>query len=391
MVSRNLSVVGQFRPASRQAKNPPCRSLLAGDPNNVGPELIGFARKHAPTAEELCRRDAAAQRPRLTVKAVLTLALALLAVPACRKSAEPARTADGVTAVRMHLDWYAQTEYGGYYQARERGYYRESSLNVEIIHGGPSVGVKEAVALGRAEFGCTDGNDVIVAIARKQALPIVIVAAEMQQNPQGIMFHNAHPVRTFEDLAGRDFMARPGSAWVDYFRRSRGINFNLLPVTTDLTSFLADETMVRQCFVTQEPHAAEQSGAKVGTLLIADSGYAPYRVIFTSRDFLVKHPEIVRAFVAASARGFNDLLEGDPAPAFGVLQQANPVMTPDIMNYSLGAMKRLRLVQGDAAKGERTGLITRERIAQQIEILGSLELLEKPVSVDDVAVFDFVP
>jgi NitT/TauT family transport system substrate-binding protein len=164
-----------------------------------------------------------------------------------------------------------------------------------------------------------------------------------------------------------------------------------VPLTTDLTSFLADETMVRQCFVTQEPHFAEEKGAKIGTLLIADSGYAPYRVIFTSRDFLAKHPDLVRAFVVASVRGFDDLIDGDAAPAFAALQKANAMMTPDIMNYSLGAMKKLHLVQGDRAKGERTGLITRERIATQIETLQSLDQLKKPVSVDDVAVFDFVP
>src|SRR5690606_11933917 len=112
----------------------------------------------------------------------------------------------------------------------------------------------------------------------------------------------------------------------DFFRRTLNIDLTLLPVTTDLTSFLADETMVRQCFVTQEPFFAEQQGAEVGTLLIADSGYAPYRVIFTSRDFLARHPDVVRAFVSASARGFDDLVEGDPSPAFAALQQANPLM-----------------------------------------------------------------
>lgn len=323
---------------------------------------------------------------------ILAAALAVLAfLPGCRRSAELVRTQEGLTTVRMHLDWYPQTEYGGYYQALARGFYREAGLNVEIISGGPSVGVKEAVALGRAEFGCTDGNEVIVAIARENPLPIVIVAAEMQRNPQGIMFHASHPVASFRDLAGRNLMARPGGPWVDYFRRSLKIDFNLLPVTTDLTSFLADETMVRQCFVTQEPHTAEQAGADVGTLLIADSGYAPYRVIFTSRDMLARHPEVVRAFVAASVRGFEDLLEGDPSPTFAMLQAENPVMTPEVMRYSLSAMEGLHLVQGDPARGERTGLITRERLAEQIEILRSLDLLERPVTVDDVAVFDFVP
>lgn len=317
-------------------------------------------------------------------------ALAAVLAPGCKKSETSAvASADGTVKVALQLDWYPQTEYGGYYQAAERGFYREAGLDVEIVSGGPGLAVKDTVALGRAAFGCTDGNDVIVAIAR--GLPLVIVGAEMQRNPQGLLFHESHPLQSFADLDGRNLMAGPGNAWVEYLSKSRGAKFGLLPLTTDLTSFLADETMVRQCFVTQEPFFARQSGAKVGTLLIANSGYAPYRVLYTSREFLAKNPEVVRKFVAATARGFDDLLDGDPAPAFAALAKANKVMTPDVMQFSHGALKSLRLVQGRAADGERTGLITRERIAAQVKILTDLGQLPKPLTVDDVAVFDFLP
>lgn len=306
-----------------------------------------------------------------------------------RREAPAAPSGPALEHVRMHLDWHPQTEYGGYYQAQARGFYRDAGLEVEIVSGGPGVPFKETVALQRAEIGCTDGNDVIVAISRD--VPLVIVAAEMQRNPQGILFHQEHPLADFAGLQGRLFMAGPQSAWVEYLKRHFNITFDQIPLTADLTSFLADKTMVRQCFVTQEPFFARRQGADVGTLLIADSGYEPYRVIYTSREFLVRKPEVVRAFVAASVRGFDDLLEGDPAPAFAALQKANALMTPDVMTYSRDAMKSLHLVQGDPAHGERTGQITRERIARQIEILQSLGQLGRPVTVDEVAVFGFAP
>jgi NitT/TauT family transport system substrate-binding protein len=317
--------------------------------------------------------------------------LVVLAFAGCGRKETPhsADSGPALERVRMHLDWHPQTEYGGYYQAIARGFYREAGLEVEIVTGGPGVPFKETVAMRRADIGCTDGNDVIVAISR--GVPLVIVAAEMQRNPQGILYHEEHPLADFRALQGRTFMAGPGSAWVEYLKRSQGIAFDLLPLTADLTSFLADKTMVRQCFVTQEPYFAQQKGARVGTLLIADSGYAPYRVIYTSREFLAQRPEVVRAFVAASVRGFDDLLDGDPAPAFAALQQANALMTPDVMAFSRDAMKSLRLVQGDPARGERTGQITRARIAHQIETLQSLGQLGKPLQVEDVAAFGFAP
>ncbi len=324
---------------------------------------------------------------RLIVMPVLTMVAVGLA--GCGRKDAPGAAPDGLEHVRLHLDWHPQTEYGGYYQALERGFYREAGLGVEIIPGGPGVPFKDIVALERAEIGCTDGNDVIVAISR--GVPLVIVAAEMQRNPQGILFHQEHPLTEFSALDGRTFMAGPGTAWVDYLRRQFGVSFDLLPLTADLTSFLADKTMVRQCFVTQEPFFARQRGASVGTLLLADSGYAPYRVIFTSREYLARKPEVVRAFVAATIRGFDDLVDGDPAPAFAALQKANVLMTPEVMAFSLDAMKRMGLVQGDPARGERTGQLTRERIRHQIETLQALGQLGRPVAVEDVLAPGFAP
>lgn len=315
--------------------------------------------------------------------------LAAVALAACSQKKPEVASEAGLTRVRLQMDWFPQTESGGYFQAKARGFYREAGLEVEMLPGGPGVPSKEIVALGRAEFGMTDGNDVIVAISR--GIPLVIVGAEMQHNPQGIMFHREHPLGSLDDLEGKTLMAGAGSAWVEFLRRSRNLKFDLLPLTEDLTSFLADKRFIRQCFVTQEPFFAARHGADVGTLLIAGSGYDPYRVIFTSREFLEKHPDVVRAFVAASVRGYIDFIGGDPAPGFEALAAANPLMKPDIMAFSRDAMRRLRLVEGDPEKGEAAGVLQRERLAGQIGILRDLGLLSRDLGIEDVVEFGIFP
>ena len=308
----------------------------------------------------------------------------------CSRKENASKAANGgLTHVRLQMDWTPETEYGGYYEAQALGFYRDAGLQVDLVPGGPSVPTSDIVALGRAEFGMTDGNMVLVAISR--GLPLVIVGVELQHNPQGLMFHKEHPLSNFEDLQGKTIMAGAGSAWVDYLRRSRHVNFDLLPLTEDLTSFLNDDHFIQQCFVTQEPYSAEQKGAHVGTLLIADSGYDPYRVIFTSRDYLEKHRDVVRAFVAASVRGFVDFIDRDPKPGLDAVEKANPMMKPDVMAYSLAAMKHLHLVEGNAAAGERPGVLKRERIASQIKILGDLGLLGRKLTADEVADFKIFP
>lgn len=324
-----------------------------------------------------------ADRTRLPRRVFLALAAAFLA--GCGGSSPTATQAPGGTrAVSLQTDWFAQAEHGGYYQAQAKGFYAEAGMTVEIRQGGPNAQVLQNVAAGRADFGMTNGDDVLVAIAR--GIPVVILAAEMQRDPQGILFHASNPLSSFRDLDGRTIMAGVGSTWIQYLQKHYAIRFNLQPLMGDLTRFLGDPQFIQQCFVTNEPFFVRQRGVEAGTLLIATSGYEPYRVIFTSRALFEREPEFARAFARASVRGWSDFMEGDPQPAFAAVAALNPNMTPELMAFSRRALAEYRLVSGDPARGETTGQITRARLQHQIDILRDLGIIETPL--DPAAVTD---
>ena len=322
----------------------------------------------------------------------LVFALALLGLAAgCGKKAETA-AAPGTPAlikVRFQTDWFPQPEHGGYYQALAKGYYVAEGLDVEILPGGPNAQVMSGVATGRADLGMTNGDDVIVAAAR--GVPVKMVGAEMQRDPQGILFHSEHPLHSLQDLEGKTLMAGAGSTWIQVVQKKLGVKFNLLPLVGDLARFMNDKTFVQQCFVTNEPFFARQRGADVGALLIAGDSYEPYRVMFTSQKFLSEHPDIVAKFVRASVKGWVDYLTGDPAPANQLLVAKRNDLSPEFMAYSIKAMNDYKLVSGDPAKGEFTGQLTAARLQKQIDLLQSVGVLDKSVKVEDVATFDFLP
>ena len=322
----------------------------------------------------------------------LLLLLAALAVgTSCTRKSE--LTASGPTAgrvkIRFQTDWFPEPEHGGYYQALAKGYYADEGLDVEILPGGPNAQVMTSVATGRADLGMTNGDDVIVAVAR--GIPIKMVAAEMQRDPQGILFHQEHPLHSLRDLGGKTLMAGAGSTWVQVIRKKQGVDFNLLPLVGDLARFMSNKEFVQQCFVTNEPYFARQRGADVGALLIASDTYEPYRVMFTGNVFLAKHPEIVRKFVRASVRGWVDYLTGDPTPANRLLAAKRPDLPADFLAYSIKAMNDYALVAGDPRKGEFTGQLTAARLEKQIALLQEVGVLDQGVAVADVATFEFIP
>jgi NitT/TauT family transport system substrate-binding protein len=308
----------------------------------------------------------------------------------CGKKTESVATSSTAPVkVRFQTDWFPQPEHGGYYQALAKGYYAAEGLDVEILPGGPNAQVRTGVATGRADLGMTDGDDVIVAVAR--GLPLKIVGAEMQREAQGILFHTEHPLKSLRDLEGRTLMAGASSTWLEFLRKKVGVHFNLMPLVGDLARFMNNPEFVQQCFVTNEPFFARQRGANVGTILIASESYEPYRVMFTSNKFLAEHPDVVAKFVRASIKGWVDYLTGDPSPANQLLLAKRNDLTPEFMAYSIKSMNDYKLVLGDPARGEQAGQVTAARLEKQIKLLQEIGVLDKPVALQDVVSFDFAP
>jgi len=325
-----------------------------------------------------------------------TLLLAALAAAVllggCGKSSEPQAAAGAAPALekfRLQLDWYPVAEHGGYFEALVKGYYRDAGLDVTILSGGPGAFPVAAVGTGHVEMALGTCDDAILAV--RQGLPLLIVGAQMEHDPQAVMVHADDSVKAFPDLNGRSVMALPAAHWVAYVQAHYKIQFNTIPMDYGMGQFFANKTFIQQCFISSEPYYAEMQGVKTRTLLVASGGYDPYRVIFTSRAYAASHPAAVRAFVAASIRGWREYLHGDAAAARAKIQGENPAQTTPLMDYSIDTLKRYQLVEGDPAKGERLGLITPARMTTLVNTLVDLRLLDAPLPLDRFVSFDFLP
>src|SRR3954451_8325496 len=116
--------------------------------------------------------------------------LALLATP-------PAWALDAVT---LQLKWKHQFQFAGYYQALERGFYRDAGLDVTIREGGPSIDAAEAVTSGKADFGvCTASVLRDWAAGRR----LIVLAAIFQRSPAVIMVARRADISSVSDLRGR--------------------------------------------------------------------------------------------------------------------------------------------------------------------------------------------
>jgi len=248
---------------------------------------------------------------------------------------DPSQNADaanGLTPIVMQTDWFPQAEHGGFYQALARGFYREVGLDVDVRPGGPSSHVRLRVARGDADFGLLRSDDTAMAVS--QGLPLVMVAASMQHDGEALLVHADSPVHDFADLDGQTLMAPLSMVWVSYIQKKYDVAFNLVPTSYGLASFFADPGLVRSCYLTSEPFLAQERGVPVRALPLIDADYDAYAGIVVRRDLTRNSPEVVRAFVAATLRGWDDYLNGDPTPANTLILERNSQMTQGQLDYS---------------------------------------------------------
>ncbi len=288
----------------------------------------------------------------------------------------------------MQLDWVAEPEHGGFYQAQARGFFKEEGLDVTLVPGGPNAFVMPSVATGKADIGQADSTSTL--LQQAEGLPVVQFAAVFQDDPSGILVNADSTVRKFEDLQGKSIIARPEWAFLKFLQKKYGLTVNTVPQNFSVAAFLGNKEALQQGYFIAEPYHIVKAGGKMPRFLSTwDAGFRSYAVLVTNRKFAREHPAELHAFFRAYARGWGDYLQGDPSPAHEALKKANPANTDEFMAFSRKMILDEKLVTGRDANGglDQIGRLDAGRYATQISQLEELGIL-KPgkVSVTDAII-----
>jgi NitT/TauT family transport system substrate-binding protein len=309
----------------------------------------------------------------VALSAAFTCVVALsLLISACH-SKPP--LSNGLSPVSLQLDWYPQPEHGGFFTAQLLGYYKAEGLDVTILPLPQYGSMAQQVANAKADFGLGSSDQVLE--WNSNGLPLVAVSATMQHDPQAVMVHKNSPIHDFKDLEGHTVAAQTGATWLKYVIHRYNLHqVRQIPSTLSVANFLADPNYVQQIFITSEPFFAKQGGAEVRTLLISSSGYDPYRVQFTTRDFAAQHPDVVQKFVRASIRGWQEYLR-NPGPTNAHLLTLNPALNPAQEAYTAQALRDGGFVTGGDQSGSQVGRMTADRWQAGYDQLKSLGILHE--------------
>lgn len=287
-------------------------------------------------------------------------------------SAVAAVAASGASAaekVTFATNWLAQAEHGGYYQAVADGSYAACGLDVTIMQGGPQVSGRPLMIAGKIDF-YMGGNLLQAFEAVAQQIPLRVVAAHFQKDPQIVMSHPGEGLDKWEDLKNAEqyILSDEGAqSFLLWMAAEHGFDpAKRVPYTFNPAPFIANKKSIQQGYLTSEPLAVEREGGfKPNVFLLADYGFTTYATtVETMQKTIDERPEVVQCFVDASSKGWYNYLYGDNKAANELIKKDNPDMTDEQIAYSIEKMKEYGIVDSGDAEKLGVGAMTDEHVKQ---------------------------
>jgi NitT/TauT family transport system substrate-binding protein len=265
--------------------------------------------------------------------------------------------------IAFGLDWKAEAEYGGFYQALATGLYAKHGLVVTIEEGGPQVNHMMLLMAGRLDFNLAGGRAIEFA---EKDLPFLAVAAIFQKSLSVLIAHPGQGNDSFAALRGKPIMigADARVSWWRYLAAKFGYeDSQIRPYTFNLGPFLANKNAIQEGYASSEPYLIrKQTGIEPVVLPLSDAGFQGYaNIIETSAKLIRERPDIVHRFVDASIEGWYSYLYGDPAPANRLIMSANPEMPADLIDFGRKTLISRGIVDSGDAKSLGIGAMTAER------------------------------
>jgi NitT/TauT family transport system substrate-binding protein len=293
-------------------------------------------------------------------------------------------------------NWKAQAAHGGFYQAVADGTYRKYGLDVTLQQGGPQVNNRPLLPAGKIDFLMT-GNLLHSFDNVKNGLPIVVVAAMFQKDPQALIAHPGQGYEKFERLKDAPVVLVAKDAqfsWWQWLKVQHGFrDEQLRPYNYNLGPFLANPKAVQQGYSVAEPIYVQNQGKfRPVVHLLADHGFSTYSTLIEARTDTVRtKPDLVRRFVDASALGWVNYLYGDRKAANAMMRKDNPEMTEEELEASVALMKAQGIVDSGEALAAGIGAMNAARVRDFHDKMVKAGLYKAgEVDLSKVATYEFV-
>ena len=313
----------------------------------------------------------------MNVKRRIALAAAALAL-----CAGPA-FGQGKEKVVLLLNWYTYSEHAPFYLGKERGYFDQEGLDLDIQEGRGSGVTVQAVAAGTANFAYADVPTMMRAASK--GAPVIAVGVALQTSPMSVMGFCEKNIHKPADIKGKTVAVTPGDSmsqiWPLFLKKTGLKDSDFKQVAGDaqtkLNAVINNQADLLLGYVMDQAIKLQDATHKqVCPIRFADYGVNMVSSgIIVQKDYLKTHENTVRKFLRAATRSMEEAAK-NPEAAIDAMLKAQP--KSGVKDTALVGMKATAaLYKGPDNPKDRPLRVGAKNMAETLQLLVDYGGLEK--------------
>ena len=278
---------------------------------------------------------------------IATSAVAFAGLTACggQNAADTAAAstaaAGDATKLTFVLDYTPNTNHSGVYVAIAKGFYADEGLDVEVVQP-PEDGADALVGTGKAQFGMGYQDVMANYLGSDDPLPVTAVAATIQHNTSGIMSRAGEGIDRPRGMEGKRYGTWDQDvekAMVKSVVETDGGDFSkvqLVPSGDEVSGLKSNQF---DCVWGYEGWGLQNAklqdlSCDYWSFRSIDSVFDYYTpVVVANNDFLANSPEVAKAFLRATKKGY-EFCVTNPDEAAQILCDAAPETDAELAKAS---------------------------------------------------------
>lgn len=252
----------------------------------------------------------------------------------------------GNEKVTLQLKWFHQFQFAGYYAAKEKGFYDEVGLDVDIKQRDIRFNNVEQVINNEAQYGISDS---ILMLYKAKKQPVVVVSPIFQHSPSVLIALKSSGISSPYELNKKNMIFYPNDT--DGFSilamlKKLNIKPNIIRKRekNDYLKLINKEVDLTPAYLSNEPFYFQERNIGINIINPMNYGFDLYGdMLFTNQNEVEKHPLRVKRFKEATLKGWKYALNNKEEIIQLIHKKYNKTKSIEHLRFEANAIEQLIL------------------------------------------------
>ena len=284
--------------------------------------------------------------------------------------------------VTLQLSWFNQFQFAGYYMAKEKGFFEELGLDVEIKPFEFGIDIPKNVNDGKIDFAV--GRETLI-LERVKNPNIVALYALFQSTPLILVSTKESGINTINDFSNKKIMTTIDDASEVSLKamitsnKVKLDNLTFLKHTHNIDDLINKKTDVISAYISKSPFTLQKKGIEYNIFDPKKYGFDMYSdLLYTNQNFIDNDLNTVLAFKKASLKGWEYAYSNIEESVDVILKKYNSEkLEKDELLYEGNELKKLSYF-----KTANLGEIKKDKLQRIYDLYNVMGLIPNSINID---------